>query len=297
MTDGLVVVDKESGWTSHDVVAKMRGIAGTRKVGHAGTLDPMATGVLVLGIGRATRLLGHLSSADKEYEATIVLGSATNTDDAQGETIATSPAGHLDWAEVERAVAAYRGPILQVPSSVSAIKINGERAYKRVREGHDVDLPARPVHIYRFELMDFRVVGDSVEIDAVVVCSSGTYIRALARDIGADLGVGGHLSALRRTRVGQFTIDAAATVDMHRESLYVIPIADAAAQSFRSVTLSEENAALARHGRQLDTALLGAESEAVPVGELVALFAPDGEFLALHRHEGALLSPLAVFVS
>jgi len=297
MSDGIVLVDKEQGWTSHDVVAKMRGIAGTRKVGHAGTLDPMATGVLVLGIGRATRLLGHLSGADKEYEATIVLGAATNTDDAEGETIATAPAGHLDRAEVERALAAYRGPILQVPSSVSAIKINGERAYKRVRDGQEVDLPPRPVHIARFDLLDFRTAGDTVEVDAVVVCSSGTYIRALARDLGADLEVGGHLSALRRTRSGGFSIDGARTLDAHRESLSLLPIADAAAQSFRVVTLDEERAVLVRYGRQIDVSPLGDAFEEVPVAEPVALFAPDGEFLALHRQEGALLRPLAVFVS
>jgi tRNA pseudouridine55 synthase len=206
---GLVVVDKPAGLTSHDVVSRLRRILGTRKVGHAGTLDPMATGVLVCGVGRGTKLLGHLALDTKAYAATIRLGATTSTDDAQGETMASTDAGAVSDAAVAAGMAALTGAIEQVPSSVSAIKVDGQRAYARVRAGEQVVLAARPVTVSAFTLLARR--GD--DLDVLVDCSSGTYVRALARDLGAGLGVGGHLTALRRTRVGPFTLDQARALE------------------------------------------------------------------------------------
>ncbi|WP_069629370.1 tRNA pseudouridine(55) synthase TruB, partial [Streptomyces niveus] len=232
--DGLVIVDKPSGFTSHDVVAKMRGIARTRRVGHAGTLDPMATGVLVLGVERATKLLGHLALTEKEYLGTIRLGQDTVTDDAEGETISSTDASGVTREGIDAGVAALSGAIMQVPSKVSAIKIDGKRSYARVRGGEDFEIPARPVTVSSFRVYDVRpdVAEDGtpvVDLVVSVVCSSGTYIRALARDLGAGLGVGGHLTALRRTRVGPYGLDEARTLDQHQERLTVMPVADAAA--------------------------------------------------------------------
>ena len=207
--DGLLVVDKPAGWTSHDVVGRVRRLARTRKVGHAGTLDPMATGVLLLGIGRATRLLGHLALTSKTYEATVRLGATTVTDDAEGEVVEVRDASGVDDQAVRAGLAALTGPISQVPSAVSAVKVDGVRSYARVRSGEAVELAARPVVVSRLDLVARR--GD--ELDVVVDCSSGTYVRALARDLGASLGVGGHLTALRRTRVGPFDLSAARTLD------------------------------------------------------------------------------------
>ncbi len=205
-TDGLIVVDKPGGMTSHDVVARLRRLARTRRVGHGGTLDPMATGVLVIGIGRATRLLTYVIGADKSYAATIRLGQATVTDDAEGDVIATTPAGTLTDEAVRAALAGLTGEIDQVPSAVSAIKINGQRAYKRVRAGESVDLPARRVTVSRLDVLAIRRTSpDVVDVDIDVACSTGTYIRAIARDAGLALAVGGHLTALRRTAVGGFT--------------------------------------------------------------------------------------------
>jgi tRNA pseudouridine55 synthase len=203
---GLLVVDKPAGWTSHDVVGKVRGLVGTRKVGHAGTLDPMATGVLVLGVERATKLLGHLALDTKTYLATIRLGAETSTDDAEGETTTTADAAAVTDAAVADGVAALTGDIAQVPSTVSAIKVDGRRAYERARAGEEVALEARPVHVARFDVLETRRDAATVDLDVVVDCSSGTYVRALARDLGRGLGVGGHLTALRRTRVGPFTL-------------------------------------------------------------------------------------------
>ncbi|MEV4088056.1 tRNA pseudouridine(55) synthase TruB, partial [Nonomuraea fuscirosea] len=185
---GLIIVDKPGEWTSHDVVAKMRRLAGTRKVGHAGTLDPMATGVLVVGVEKATRLLGHLTLTEKVYEATIRLGVGTNTDDAEGEVTATASAAAVTPGEIHKGVAALTGEIMQIPPQVSAIKVNGQRAYKKARAGEEVELAARPVTVREFGVLDIRAEGDVVDVDAVVTCSSGTYIRALARDLGAGLG-------------------------------------------------------------------------------------------------------------
>jgi tRNA pseudouridine55 synthase len=286
---GLVIVDKPSGWTSHDVVGRMRRLAGTKKVGHAGTLDPMATGVLVLGINRATRLLGYLTHSDKEYLATIRLGQSTVTDDAEGELVSSAPAGHLDEAAVRAVLPAYTGDIQQVPSSVSAIKVDGVRSYAKVRSGEEVALKARPVTVSTFDLDAVRVEGDVVDVDVRVVCSSGTYIRALARDIGADLGVGGHLTMLRRTRVGGFPLRLARTLEELETELHVIGLDDVARASFDSYDLQEREAADVRFGRALTGIDLGAP-------RAVALFDPAGEFLALYEQRGGVAKPVAVFV-
>lgn len=288
MTDGLVVVDKPSGWTSHDVVAKTRRLAQTRKVGHAGTLDPMATGVLVLGVGRATRLLGYLTTHDKEYQATIRLGASTVTDDAEGEIVARTPADHLNAADLETAIARYRGPIEQIPSTVSAIKIDGKRAYARARDGEDVEIPARPVTVHAFDLEDVRPAPGGVDAHVRVVCTAGTYVRALARDVGADLGVGGHLTALRRTRSGGFTEDGAATLEALEKQFDVTPIADAARASFEVLEVDDVVAQRIRHGRSV-------EIEG-PAAEPFAVFTRAGEFLALYRSVGPFIKPVAVFV-
>ena len=283
---GLVIVDKPAGVTSHDVVARVRRLAGTRKVGHAGTLDPMATGVLVLGVNRATRLLGHLTLTEKAYDATIRLGASTTTDDAEGELVSTAPTGDLDEATIRSALASFVGDIEQVPTSVSAIKVGGRRAYDRVREGEDVQLAARPVTIHALEVHEVRPTVESVEVDISVRCSSGTYVRAIARDLGIGLGVGGHLGSLRRTAVGPFTLDDAHTLEQLTEELTMLSIADAARTSFASRDLGEAQAGDVRHGRQIDADLAG----------LTALFAPDGEFLALYEPSHGTSRAVAVFV-
>jgi len=279
---GLVVVDKPAGITSHDVVARVRRLAGTRKVGHAGTLDPMATGVLVLGVDRATRLLGHLTLTDKRYVATIRLGVATTTDDAEGEVVATRPVDGLTEAAVRASLASFVGEIDQVPSAVSAIKVDGKRSYARVRDGEEVDLPARRVTIHALGVTGVDLPSVEVEVD----CSSGTYIRAIARDLGTALGVGGHLTALRRTAVGPFGIESAHTLEALAHDVTISPIADAARAAFPVYDLSAEDAAHVRVGRTLD----------VRLDTLTAVFAPDGEFLALYEPRGGVARPVAVFV-
>ena len=279
---GLVIVDKAGGMTSHDVVARVRRLAGTRKVGHAGTLDPMATGVLVLGIDRATRLLGHLMLTEKGYDATIRLGASTTTDDAEGEVTATTSTLGITEQQVRDVLAGFVGQIEQVPTAVSAIKVDGKRAYQRVRDGEDVVLPARPVTIH--ELVVHAVALPDVRVS--VRCSSGTYIRAIARDTGAALGVGGHLTALRRTAVGAFDLAAAHTLDDLADAFAVLPIADAARASFLTLDLDESQAGDVRVGRALDVALTG----------LTALFDPLGDFLALYEPRDGLARPVAVFV-
>ena len=285
--DGLVVVDKPGGMTSHDVVARVRRLAGTRRVGHAGTLDPMATGVLVLGVNRATRLLGHLALTEKAYDATIRLGASTVTDDAEGEVVATADATAVTDDDVARGVAALTGDIQQVPSAVSAVKIDGKRAYKRVREGEDVALPPRPVTVHRFEVLETRRVDGYLDVDVHVVCSSGTYVRALARDLGGALGVGGHLTALRRTRVGPYALDVAHPLEELAEDLVVVPIADAARAAFPARDLDDAAATVVSHGGPLP---------ATGVPGPVAVFAPDGRFLALVEDRGATTKAVAVFV-
>jgi tRNA pseudouridine55 synthase len=284
--DGIVVVDKPAGWTSHDVVARARRTLATRKIGHAGTLDPMATGVLVLGVGRATRLLGHLTLAEKIYDATVRLGARTNTDDAEGETTATSSAVGIAEDDVRRVLSGFIGEVDQVPSAVSAVKVDGKRAYARVRAGEDVQLAARKVTVHEATAGEFRRDGDFLDFDLHVRCSSGTYIRAIARDVGEALGVGGHLTSLRRTRVGPFGLDGA-NADL--ENLAVTPLADAARQSFPVVELDDAGATAVRFGR----ALVGVS---MPAPGPVALFAPDHTFLALYEQRGSDARAVAVFV-
>ncbi|GAA3811233.1 tRNA pseudouridine(55) synthase TruB [Sphaerisporangium flaviroseum] len=285
---GLIIVDKPAGWTSHDVVGKMRRLAGTRKVGHAGTLDPMATGVLVVGVEKATRLLGHLTLTEKGYDGTIRLGETTNTDDAEGEVLARSSAAQVADEAIRAGVAALTGPIMQVPPQVSAIKVNGERAYKRARAGEEVELQARPVTVHAFEITAIRREGDAIEVDASVSCSSGTYIRSLARDLGAALGVGGHLTRLRRTRVGPYDLSVARTIEQLAEACVILPMADAVAAAFPRMDVSEDQAKLIGHGGRLPSAGLGSG----PIG----VFGPDGTVLALVEERGSTLRPLAVFV-
>ncbi|MEV8537173.1 tRNA pseudouridine(55) synthase TruB [Streptomyces sp. NPDC051211] len=293
--DGLVIVDKPSGFTSHDVVAKMRGIARTRRVGHAGTLDPMATGVLVLGVEKATKLLGHLALTEKEYLGTIRLGQNTLTDDAEGDITSSTDASAVTREAVDEGIRKLSGEIMQVPSKVSAIKIDGVRSYKRAREGEEFEIPARPVTISSFQVYDMRAAEAAdgtpvVDLIVSVVCSSGTYIRALARDLGADLGVGGHLTALRRTRVGPYKLDKARTLDQLQEELTVMPIADAAAAAFPRWDLDARRASLLGNGVRLE---MPDEYEA---GKPVAVFGPEGRLLGLVEPKGGKAKSLAVFV-
>ena len=286
---GLVVVDKPGGLTSHDVVARVRRLAGTRKVGHAGTLDPMATGVLLVGVGRATRLLGHLQLTDKAYDATIRLGAVTTTDDAEGELVAHSPAGDLDETAVREALAGFVGEVDQVPSSVSAIKVDGRRAYDRVRAGEEVELAARRVRIERIDVLDVAREGDFTDVAVSVRCSTGTYVRSIARDLGERLGVGGHLTALRRTAVGAFGLDRAHTLDELAERFERLPLEEVARATFASYDLDEGQATDVGYGRKLALEL-GAPGP-------VALFAPDGTFLALYEQQGELARAVAVFTA
>ncbi|MGW4276805.1 tRNA pseudouridine(55) synthase TruB [Streptomyces seoulensis] len=292
--DGLVIVDKPSGFTSHDVVAKMRGIAKTRRVGHAGTLDPMATGVLVLGVERATKLLGHLALTEKEYVGTVRLGQNTLTDDAEGEITSAADASGIAREAIDAAVAKLTGDIMQVPSKVSAIKINGVRSYKRAREGEEFEIPARPVTVSSFQVYDLRdAVADDgtpvLDLVVSVVCSSGTYIRALARDLGADLGVGGHLTALRRTRVGPYKLDAAKTLDQLQQELTVMPVAEAAAAAFPRWDVDTRRAGLLANGVRLEM-----PDEYAGRGS-VAVFTPEGRLLALVEEQRGKAKSLAVF--
>ena len=280
--DGLVVVDKPSGWTSHDVVARARRLAQTRKVGHAGTLDPMATGVLVLGIGRATRLLGHLALTTKTYEATIRLGATTITDDAEGELVEQRDASGVTDAALALAVAALTGEIEQVPSAVSAVKVDGVRSYARVRAGEHVVLAARRVTVSRFDVVERR----GEDLDVVVDCTSGTYIRALARDLGAAVGVGGHLTALRRTRVGPFGLDRARTLDQLGEAFEVVALPDAVSAAFPRRELTGDEALALSHGKRL-----AATGSSATTGA----FAPDGRCIALLEDRDGQARPTVVF--
>lgn len=280
--DGLLVVDKPADWTSHDVVARARRLCGTRKVGHAGTLDPMATGVLVLGVGRATKLLTFLVGCDKDYDATVRLGQGTLTDDAEGEVTSAPGATDVTDDHLASAVAALTGDIEQVPSSVSAIKVQGQRSYHRARAGESVDLPVRPVTVSRFAVHDVRpstVDGVAVlDVDVSVTVSSGTYVRALARDLGAALGSAGHLTALRRTRVGGFGLDdahpLAALGARQGEPMPVIPLSDAARAGFAARELSADEARTLGYGQRLPSAEPGRT-------EPVAAFGPDGALVAM----------------
>ncbi len=270
---GLVIVDKPAGMTSHDVVGRCRRLFGTRKVGHAGTLDPMATGVLVVGIERATKILGLLTATDKTYVATIRLGQSTSTEDAEGEVLQTVSAAHVTDEQIEDAVAALRGEIDQVPSAVSAIKVDGERAYKLVREGKAPELAARRVRIERFTVDAVRRVEEFVDVDVTVDCSSGTYIRALARDVGATLGVGGHLTALRRTKVGRYGLDEARTLEQLTDAAELSYSLDAACLlGFPRRDLTDAETEDTRHGRALAPAGIdGTYAATAADGRVIAL--------------------------
>jgi tRNA pseudouridine55 synthase len=298
-SSGLVIIDKPLGWTSHDVVGRIRRLAGTRRVGHAGTLDPMATGVLVVGVEKATRLLGHLTLAEKAYTGTIRLGQATSTDDAAGEIVSATGAGHLGDDDVRAAAAGFTGEICQVPPQVSAVKVAGVRAYRMARSGREVALRARAVTVRAFEITAIRRASlpatataaedvGVVDADVSVTCSSGTYVRALARDLGEALGVGGHLIALRRIRAGRYTVAGARTLDQLAASFSVLPLADVAAAEFPRRNVTAKEAERVAHGGALPATGLGPG--------VVAVFGPGGEFLALVQEEGDLAKPLAVFV-
>ncbi|MBM7775868.1 tRNA pseudouridine55 synthase [Actinokineospora baliensis] len=281
---GLIVVDKAPGMTSHDVVARVRRIIGTRKVGHAGTLDPMATGVLVLGVERATKLLGHLALDRKTYLAAIRLGVATTTDDAEGEVLDTAdPAGVTDEA-IAAGIAALTGPIQQVPSSVSAVKVDGKRAYARVRAGEEVHLAARPVTVFRFDLLATTRTESTLELDVMVDCSSGTYVRALARDLGTALGVGGHLGALRRTTVGPFDLRMARTLEaLEEDPALSLNMEAAVSAAFPRRDLDRVEALALSHGKR------------IPAGGIegtYGLFDPAGKAVALGVDEGTTAKAL-----
>ncbi|MFV0634842.1 tRNA pseudouridine(55) synthase TruB [Demequina sp.] len=282
-TPGLVLVDKPPGWTSHDVVGRMRRLCATRKVGHAGTLDPMATGLLVIGVGKATRLLTYVVGHDKVYTATIRLGQSTITDDAEGDITATVDASGVTDAQIADALAGLVGDIQQVPSAVSAIKVDGQRAYKRVRDGEQVDLPARPVTVHEFTLLETRREGEVVDLDVRVHVSSGTYVRALARDLGSALGVGGHLTALRRTRVGDFRIEDAFTLDDLStlvdagEQVPRVPLGAAASDILPVRTLTAREAATLGFGQSVETGDAQGDGPFAGIdqtGELVAVLSP-----------------------
>ncbi|WP_344411992.1 tRNA pseudouridine(55) synthase TruB [Pseudonocardia ailaonensis] len=267
--------------TSHDVVSRLRRILRTRKVGHAGTLDPMATGVLVCGVDRGTKLLGHLALDTKAYAATIRLGASTTTDDAEGEVLAESPVDVSDEA-MAAGIATLTGDIMQVPSSVSAVKIDGQRAYARVRAGEDVVIPARPVTVSEFTLLERR----GADLDVVVSCTSGTYVRALARDLGAGLGVGGHLTALRRTRVGPFDLTHARTLEqLEADPALSLDLAGAVATAFPRRDVDASAAVDVGHGKRLAAAGLPGT---------YGVFAPDGRVLALMADAGELAKPVVV---
>jgi tRNA pseudouridine55 synthase len=272
--------------TSHDVVARVRRILGTRKVGHAGTLDPMATGVLVLGVERATKLLGHLALDRKAYLGTIRLGSSTSTDDAEGAPLSTVDPGNVKETDIVEGIANLTGRIHQVPSAVSAVKINGKRAYARVRAGEEVEIPARPVEVYRFDLLNLHRHPGSIDLDVLVECSSGTYVRALARDLGAGLDVGGHLTALRRTMVGPFGLATAKTLaQLETEPSLSLTLDQAVAKAFPRRDVDNGPAQALKHGKRL------------PAGGIdgtYGIFDQDGHVIALAVDDGETAKPLVV---
>ncbi len=284
MLQGLALIDKPEGHTSHDVVARVRRMANTRRVGHAGTLDPMATGLLILGVEQATKLLTFLVGEDKTYETTIRLGEATVTDDREGEVISSADASGITDDQITVAIKPLTGEIMQVPSSVSAIKVDGERAYAKVRGGDEVKLAARPVTVSRFQVTGIWRAGAFVDIDAVIDCSSGTYIRALARDLGAALGVGGHLTALRRTRIGSYRVEDAKTLD---DDLELTSMESAARSQFDSIDLDAQQAIDLVHGKRIKAG--------DKLREPVAAFAPDGRLMAMLTRSGSQYKSLVVF--
>ena len=283
---GVVVVDKPAGMTSHDVVARLRRIFGTRKVGHAGTLDPMATGVLVVGIERGTKLLAHLVADDKVYTATIRLGASTSTDDAEGDVLSEADAAHLTDADIMAQVRSLTGEIMQVPAKVSAIKIDGKRAHELVREGKPVEIPPRPVTVFSFDVSDIRRDGPYVDVDARVHCSSGTYIRALARDMGDALGVGGHLTALRRETSGPFTLEHARTLDeLEDRATLSLTLDEALATAWPVLKVTADEYVALAMGKWLEPRGLTGVHAAV---------GPDGRAVALVKEKGSRLSTVFV---
>ena len=286
-SDGFLVVDKPGGMTSHDVVSVARRALGTRKVGHAGTLDPMATGVLVLGFGNGTRLLQYITDGSKSYQATMLLGISTVSDDADGEVLEVQDASAITQAEIEKTLATMRGEIEQRPSSVSAVKVNGKRAYDRVREGEDVQLASRRVTISELRVDAVRAVGKTVEADIFVTCSAGTFIRAIARDCGALLGVGGHLISLRRTQVAAFGLDRSITLEALKSGDFTtLDLATTASTIFPSRILdgAEENEL--HFGR----VLTGSGNSGITAG-----ITSDGHLNALLEERDGKAHPIAVF--
>ena len=289
MTDGFLVVDKAGGMTSHDVVAVGRKALGTRKVGHAGTLDPMATGVLVLGFGNGTRLLQYITDGDKSYVATIVLGSSTITDDKEGEVIATTNAADVADSEIARVLKTMVGTIAQRPSSVSAVKVGGERAYDRVRAGEKFELESRQITISQLDILAIRHLAATTEVDIEVTCSAGTFIRAIARDLGEALKVGGHLSALRRTRVAGFSEkDAVSFQDLKDQKFTPLKLADVARVTFSVRELTPEEVTELSFGRPLSEN--GTTS-------ITAAMSPDNRLIALLKDDGKHAKPIAVFAA
>lgn len=289
MTDGFLVVDKAGGMTSHDVVAVGRKALGTRKVGHAGTLDPMATGVLVLGFGNGTRLLQYITDGDKSYVATIVLGASTVTDDKEGEVIATTHAADVADGEIARVLKTMVGTISQRPSSVSAVKVGGERAYDRVRAGEKFELESRQITISQLDILEVRHLAATTEVDIEVTCSAGTFIRAIARDLGEALEVGGHLSALRRTRVAGFSErDAVSFQDLKDQKFTPLKLADVARVTFSVRELTLEEVTELSFGRPLSEN--GTTS-------IIAAMSPDNRLIALLKDDGIHAKPIAVFAA
>ncbi len=299
--NGLLIIDKPSGITSHGVVSQVRKALGTRKVGHAGTLDPMATGVLVLGIERATRVLGHLALHDKEYLATIRLGASTVTDDSEGEILQTADSlvlSAITDEAITAVVATLTGDIEQVPSAVSAIKVDGKRAHALVRAGEDVVLKSRRVQVERFDVLSIDRGEGYVDLEVAVTCSTGTYVRALARDLGSVLNVGGHLTALRRTRVGSWTageaIELQAFVESDDPASHVVGLDAVAPRSFRTREVTSAEAVYIRTGRIIPWAPSSSTDDSLPA-EPVALMDPMGRLMALAQPNGTAARYLAVF--
>ncbi|SMH35012.1 tRNA pseudouridine synthase B [Rathayibacter oskolensis] len=291
--NGILLLDKPGGITSHDLVARTRRRAGTRKVGHAGTLDPMATGLMILGLGPSTRLLTYLVGLDKVYEATIRLGAATTTDDREGELLERSEPGRvasITPESVDEVVAALTGAIEQVPSSVSAIKVDGRRAYARVRDGEEVVLAARSVTVSAFDVLARRDVDGFLDLEARIACSSGTYIRALARDLGAALGVGGHLTALRRTAVGPFSVDAAGDIDEVDVASAMLTPTAVAGELFPLLHLDAQASVDLANGKRI-----AAPEAALAAKGLLAAVDPAGRLIGLAERRGRLLTSVVNF--
>ncbi len=289
MSDGFLVVDKAPGMTSHDVVAIGRRALNTRKVGHAGTLDPMATGVLVLGFNNGTRLLQYITDGDKSYKATIVLGASTTTDDHEGEITSTADASGVKDEEIKRILGQMVGEIRQRPTNVSAIKVDGKRAYDRARSGEEFELPARKVTISQLDILDIRHKDATTLVDIAVTCSAGTYIRAIARDLGAELKVGGHLNVLRRTRVAGFALDQAIGIDQLKGgNVKTLDLADVARATFpvRELALDEVNEL--SFGRPLSPN---------QGDEICAALSPDNRLIALLKNASDKAKPVAVFAA